>query len=299
MNRWALAAVMVAALLVAGTCTAQNPPVAGAQQPSAPADSGTVPTAQETPAAEPAATSTAEKPFHVEAGGFYQHLDNEYSSWRGGDFRMMYSGGKVFKPFWSVSTQSRDEGSQQSYGFGSYIHFNKSFYVIGSISGAPEKKSLASPYYPKLRYDGMALYTVPGAKGLVLTAGYTEFQLAGGRGRIISGGAILYTKTVILSGAINFNENRPGSKKSKSGQMNFMHGRRGSYWVGGGVGGGKVAYQMLSAIPFDVRYDSILFNVFLQKWIGQNWGCILRYDFQDQREIYQRNGVTVSLFADF
>ena len=66
----------------------------------------------------------SKKDFHLEFGGNYNWLNNNYGQWKALDLRLKYSGFDTIKPFGSISSQSRKEGSQMVYGLGSYIHLD-------------------------------------------------------------------------------------------------------------------------------------------------------------------------------
>jgi YaiO family outer membrane protein len=284
---------LTAALTLA--CLGQTtPPIAGVPNPG-PSDPGTVPTTAEQ--APPRAEG--KKNFHVEAGGFYSSLDNNYGTWKGSEIRIMYGGLKRITPFGSVSRQQTAQGSQRIYGGGSYIGINDWAYMIVGASGAP-KSATNVALYPRFRWDAMGLIKVPGVKGAVFSTGISDFNGGNGGGaRIYSLGGLYYYKNAIFSGAINFNSARPGGVPSKSGQAGFMYGRQGKYWVGAGASGGRVAYQLAGAVPFDVRFSSYGTYVFFQRWLGKNYGLISRYDHQNLIDAYHRNSISVSLFADF
>jgi YaiO family outer membrane protein len=252
------------------------------------------------PSTAPAPVSVAEhkKNFHIEMGGNYSFLNNNYGSWKAIDMSLMYSGFERITPFGSISSLHRKEGSQLVYGAGSYINVNPSFYMIAGVSGAPVRDPNVV-YYPRLRMDLMGLYKAPMADGLVLTAGFTDFSMEGGGGaNIISLGSLYYYKKAIFSGSLNYNIARPGSVTSLSGQVGIMYGTQGKYWFGGGGVIGEVAYQPASEAS-KVRFDSRGVNVFYQRWIGKNWGIISRYDYQDLVDAYQLHGISMKLFIDF
>jgi YaiO family outer membrane protein len=236
------------------------------------------------------------RPFHLELGGYFNAVDNGYGTWHGGDLSLRYNGLKQVTPFVSFSSQDRGQGSQQSYGAGSYIFFNKHFYSIVSASTAPDRSYVV---FPKFRYDIMGLVNVPKVKGLVATTTFTRYQMRPATAEIVSVGGIYYYRKAVFSGALNFNRVEPGNHHSKSGQFSAMYGREKRYWAGGGVTGGRVAYPSISSLPFDIRYDSVGGYAFLRKWVGENWGVVARYDYLKMIDAYQSNAVNLSLFFDF
>lgn len=300
---WNRTALRLCAALLAGAglslCLAQNTSaVSGTPDQAASDAAATSPGRAET---QPAASD--QKNIHLEVGGFYNGLTNNYGNWQGGDVRMMYGGLKHFTPFGSVSVQNHDGISQGIYGGGTYINVNRWFYSIVGISGTPVKDNNIA-LYPNLRWDVAGMFKVPKVNGLVLSTALTEFYsrnrvLGNGGGQMITVGAMYYYKKAVFSGGISFNTARPGDIPSKSGQGGFMYGERGKWYVGGGISGGRVAYQLISTTPFDVRFNSVGTFLFVQRWIGRNWGIITRYDYQNLMEAYQRNAITGSVFFDF
>jgi len=235
-------------------------------------------------------------PFHLEFGGYVNRVDRGYGTWQGADIQVRYSGFKFAAPFASAITQSRPNASQPSFGVGSYLFLHPHFYSIVSASYAPDRPM---PVYPKYRYDVLGCFIVPKKTQLVLTTGYTQYQLKPGATRVLSAGAIYYYKRAVVSGGVNFNEVNPGKHRSQSGQFAFMYGREGQFWVGAGVNGGRVAYPSVASLPFDVRFDSIGSYVFARRWLRRNFGVLARYDFMQMLDAYQSNAINLGLFFDF
>ena len=240
----------------------------------------------------------SKKDFHLEFGGNYNWLTDNYGQWKALDLRLKYSGFDTIKPFGSISSQSRKEGSQMVYGLGSYIIFNPEFYMIAAVSGAPVRDKDVI-IHPRLRMDLSAYFKAPIVNSIVLTTGITHFpEQNGAGGDIISAGFIYYGK-IIFNGSLNYNIARPGNDTSFSGQAGIMYGEEGKYWVGGVTTIGKVAYQTVSAVPIDVRYDTRGFNLFYTRWLGKNWGIKSRYDYNNLVDFYELNGITINFFFDF
>jgi YaiO family outer membrane protein len=241
----------------------------------------------------------SKKDFHLEVSGNYSWLNNDYGIWKALDVKLMYSGFQRITPFGSVSVQSRKEGSQMVYGVGSYINIHRKFYMIAGMSGAPVHDPNVI-LYPRLRMDLSGFYKMSAIDGLIISTGISYFPKQNGNGaETISIGGMYYIGKAIFTGSLNYNIAHPGNVTSLSGQAGVMYGTEGRYWLGGGVAVGRVAYQLASTIPFDVRYESRSFNIFYKKWIGKNWGLNGRYDYQDLRRAYKLNGITVSMFVDF
>jgi len=232
----------------------------------------------------------------AEIGTFYHRLDNSYPDWRGVNLRVQHNSPR-FSPFAFFSTQSREAGSQQNYGAGSYVVFSPHAYAILSLSGAPGTDPVI---FPRLRADVLTLFNVPPVSGLVLQAGLTEVQFAGpARGRIVSAGSMYYRGHAILSGVVRFNTDRTSGARSRSTTVGGQYGTEGRVWVGGDVTTGNEAYRVFSESPFDARFSGTSASAFVQKWITRGHGLTARYDFENKHNAYHRNGLTLSYFVDF
>lgn len=234
--------------------------------------------------------------WHFELGGSFASVNNNYGRWYGGETKIAYTGSKRFTPMFSAGTQTRPEGTQQAYGFGSYVNFGKYAYAIVGVGFAPNHGTIL---FPSFRYDLMGVVKAPKVKGLLLTTGYSSYRMGGGNAKIASAGGIYYYKRAIFNGGIAFNKSYPGGLPSKSGYLSVMTGQQGKYWLGGGVSGGNLHYQLISVIPYDVNFDSYGFSAFFQKWLGRNWGLTHRFYFTNVMSAYISNSISVSLFYDF
>ena len=239
-------------------------------------------------------------PFRLEVGAFLQSLDNGYGTWRGGEARLMWTSPRV-TPFAYAATQSRDipsgTTSQPSVGLGTYVTFTPGLSAIASASAAPRRDV---ELYPRSRLDAALIAAVPGVRGLLITGGITELRFAGDAGgRILSTGPILYVGHGIYSIVARFNHDRLSGANSKSFLAAGQYGTQGNYWIGGSLGGGNEAYQVLAATPFDARFESRGASAFLQKWVAHHQGFTLRYDFEHKLKTYHRNGVTASYFIEW
>jgi YaiO family outer membrane protein len=258
--------------------------------PSAPAQTAPAAITQRAPAEH-------KKVFYVELGGSYTIVNNSSDRWKSGSVKIAYNGSKRFSPFFTVSSQTRDAGTQQAYGFGSYITINKRFYSMVGIGGAPDNGVVLNPL---IRYGAALLGAVPKVPGLVASIGFSDLRYSTpGGGEIYSTGAIYYHRKLILSGNVNFNRDRLSGVVSESGQAGFMYGSQGKYWFGAGLNGGKEAYQAFAPIPFDVRFNNIGSSIFMQKWVTKSSGFIVRYEYMDKLTAFQLHGLSAALFFSF
>ncbi|MBN2320799.1 MAG: YaiO family outer membrane beta-barrel protein [Acidobacteria bacterium] len=258
-------------------------PAVRAQVAGASTQSGTG-VADATPTPTPQANRAAEPPkktdFHIEGSLFYSAFTPGAGSqnWRGGDFRLTYTGINKIAPFVSVARIQNSDGSQLAYGFGSYFTVNRYFYMIGGVSASQETEIQFSPHR---RYDLAGFVAVPKVRGMALSVGWTElpaYRDSGG-GRIIALGNLYYWRKFIFSGSLNLNFARPGSQRSVSGQFSATYGTQGRYYIAGGMSGGGAAYMLVTGEPFLVQYQSMGAFTNLAKWIAPNAGINIRYDY--------------------
>lgn len=253
--------------------------------------------AQEVAAPLPPTTdSAAPVPWQLSVGGFHHRLNRGYGSWRGVDLRLQRGAARV-SPFFALSSQTRDEGTQANVGAGSYLTLTRWAYAIVGISAAP---AASATLYPRLRWDLTGLVNVPGAPGLVATAGVTGLDYEGPvGGRIHSLGALYYRGEAILSGVVRLNTDRPSGARSSSAQLALQVGRQGRSWLGGSIGGGDEAYTVLAAAPFEARFRGMSAAIFHQRWLAPRHGFTVRYEFEHKFDAYIRNGVSAWYFLDF
>jgi len=254
------------------------------------------------PVPEPATTEPIPQgePYYIELGGYTNFVNNHYGQWSGAQGRIMFRHLKGdllrhFTPILSFATQTRPGGSQATFGLDSYITFNKWFYMIAGVGGAPGAGNL----WPEFRFGATGLITIPGVKGLVGTVGAAQIRgVDGSYGNIYSVGGLYYHGRAIWSGYLSFNDNFPGSITSYSGGMAVQYGAEKHYWIGAGMGGGRIAYQTIALHPLDVRFLSFGPNFYYQRWITPKWGVIMKYDYQDELMAYQRHGLAASVFFE-
>lgn len=283
--------LLSAALLAAPLSAAAGPRVIASTNPQAVQVAGSA--AQQS---TPAGTAPRDESFSLELGGFSNFVNNNYGRWTGGEGRLMYRGVR-FSPSLSYSYQRRPEGHQSSVGFDSYITFNRWFYMVGGIGGAPKG---TAELYPELRYGITGFITVPGNKGIVATFGASQVHSRDeSYSRTLSVGAMLYRGRTITSGNVSFNRAYPGAHPSKSGAMALQYGAQNRYWIGAGMSGGNIAYQTISLSPLNVQFKTLGPNVFLQKWITPKLGFTIRYEYQNQIDAFRRHGISSNIFFEF
>jgi YaiO family outer membrane protein len=236
------------------------------------------------------------EPWYIEFGAFDNFLTNDYGRWTGVQGRVMYRGFKHLAPILGFAYQHRDYGSQNTFGLDSYILVNKWFYAIAGGGYSPHG---SAELFPRWRYGAMGLVTIAKPKGLLGTLAYSEIHgVPETYGRIVSVGAMYYRGKAIWSGHVSFNRTYPGSIASKSAGIALQYGAEKKYWLALGFNGGRIAYSALEIQPLPVEWISFGPNVFYQKWLTRKVGFIVRYDYQNQREAFQRHGIAGSIFLE-
>jgi YaiO family outer membrane protein len=238
-------------------------------------------------------------PVRVEMSGYGSHVTNGYGNWGGAEGSVWIRANKFFVPAFLFDSQTRPAGTQQNYGFFSYLNWSKSFYTTQGFSGAPQS-AIDRVYFPKRRYDVKAHWKLPPKRNFVLAAGFTRFDMgAAGHGQIFDLGGIYYHKKWVVEGNLFVNRNQPGNLYSGAGSLAAQYGQEGKSWTGVVVGGGRELYRYLGQLPFDVRFNGYSTRVFYRKWLTRNVGILASFDYQDRRGAFQRAGGSAGMFFEF
>ena len=245
----------------------------------------------------------APMPMRLEVGTYHSYAGKDYGYWRGADAQLWIRYSTKFIPVLMIDTQTRPGGTQQSFGFFSYMNWTKSFYTTQGMSFAPQLSPFGTPqpiFFPKQRYDGKAYFKVPSNPSLVLDAGITYLDYGGvTKGQIFSGGFIYYPKKMVIDGNLFINHNQPGGKVSAAGSASMQYGREGKYWLGATISGGHEAYRSMGATPVDVNLNGYSAQVFFRKWISRHTGFVLSVDHQTKFSAYSRIGMAGKMFFEF
>ena len=255
--------------------------------------------AQTPPPPEVSQDTPAQLPYHLELGGYGSHVTDPYGDWRGAQTQFWIRSNPIFVPEFFFESQTRPGGTQQNYGFFSYLNWSKSFYTTQGFSAAPQNDT-ATVYFPKRRYDVKAHWKLPPSRNLVLDVGYTRFDMGiPGHGQIFNIGAIWYYRKLVVEGNAFVNRNQPGDLYSGSGTISAQYGKEGKSWTGMAAGGGHQLYQYAGQVPFNVRLNGYNFQAFYRKWLSRHVGVVVTFDYQDLLGAYRRIGGGSSLFFDF
>jgi len=242
-------------------------------------------------------------PMRLEVGTYHSYAGKNYGYWRGTDAELWIRYSKRFIPVLMIDSQTRPQGTQQNYGFFSYMNWTKSFYTTQGVSFAPQLSPFGTTqpiYFPKQRYDVKAYYKLPSEPSLVLDAGITYLDYGGPiKGEIYSAGFIYYPKKMVVDGNLFVNHNQPGGMVTAAGSVSAQYGREGKYWVGATVSGGHEAYRYLATRPVDVNLNGYSTQVFFRRWLSRHTGFVLSFDQQTKFTAYSRIGVSGKMFFEF
>lgn len=251
------------------------------------------------PAGGPAGTpEVVTRRFRLEASSFDNVVSNGFGHWWGGGIDLSWKASDRLTAAGSIFSQRRPGETEQFAGVRTLMNWSKWFYTDLSLSGGGPDDPGA--FFPKLRYDLTANLKVPKMPGLILTGGLTRLYF--GRpndGRIGRGGAIYYWRRFVFQGNLNFNNARPGNRKSKSANGAVQYGQEGHYWIGLVGGGGREAWQTLALTPQDVEFTSYSASVFVRKWLAPAYGVAVSYSYALKRTAYRINGLEMKFFLDF
>jgi YaiO family outer membrane protein len=235
--------------------------------------------------------------WHLQLSNFYSSATDGYGVWQGQDVRLLYSG-KRMSPFVNAATQSRPNGRQAAYGAGAYVVLTPWMYSIVGVGVAPAAEAVL---FPRVRSDVSLFASVPKLSGVLMSAGFTDLRFEDDRagGQIVSVGSTVYRGKGIYSGALFFNRDRASGAPSRSWQLGGQWGAQGQYWLGASVGVGNEAYRLLSATPFDARFENRFVTAFASKWITARTGATLRLDYERKVDVFHRRAVQLMYFVDF
>jgi len=244
------------------------------------------------------APATGMLPTRLEFGGYYSWVDRGYGDWRGLNAEVWLGRTRRFVPGFMIDSQTRPSGTQQDYAFMSYMNWTDSFYTVQGISGAPQRSDQAI-FFPKIRYDIKGNWKLPPDKSFVLGVGYTHFDFGRpGHGQIFNIGGLYYRKKCVVAGNLFVNESRPGNLWSTSGSLAVQYGTEGKYWFGVTASGGRELYRIETLSPFDVRLNSLTFDLFYRRWISRHFGYNFGFTYQDKLDAYRRVGISARLFLE-
>ena len=238
-------------------------------------------------------------PVRLELGGYYSQADHGFGYWRGAQTQLWIRSNPRFIPIFVFDSQSRPEGTRQSYGVLSYLNWTPNFYTIQGVSAAPNQDRQAT-LFPKLRYDFKAHWKTPPTRNLVVAVGFTRFDFGNRlRGEIYNLGSIYYRHRWVVEGNLFLNRSRPLERWTASAMVSAMRGREGKQWVGTTLSGGREFYQMTGVPVYEFQFKSYTLVGFYRKWLSRHFGVYVSAEFQHRIGQYHRIGVNSRVFFEF
>jgi YaiO family outer membrane protein len=244
--------------------------------------------------------AAGERPLgRFEVGQWGTRVSNGFGTWYGGSVQLFLDPLPRLSLLGEGFYEHRPGETEQGGALAATIHLTPWFYTNLAVSGGGPDDF--SAFIPRLRYDVSGALRTP-MPGLLLTGGWTRLEYGDPvSGRIVRAGFIQYAGKLILQGTVNFNNSRPGNRKSVDGVGSIQYGQEGRYWVGVVAGGGREAWQTQGLFPVNVEFDGYHVSAFTRKWITGSFGTAVRYNYYLKKAAYHSSGaeVQVRLFWQF
>jgi len=226
----------------------------------------------------------------VEAGGFWDHVTNDFGSWKGGYARAVLSGARnVWYLDARVQEAFRDSGV---YGSVANVHvFSDRFYTMAGIGGGTGDYVL-----PDLRADASLNVKLGRTRALIATAGGTWLESKDVfRDRAAFGSLTWYGSAEFLvevGGRINWSD--PNAIRSARGSAALTLGRGGTTLVTLRGSAGTEGYQLTGAETLQ-QFKSQEVSLSWRYWISRRIGTVLGGQWY-HNPFYTRAGVSLGLF---
>ena len=227
----------------------------------------------------------------IEAGGFYQHVTNDFGDWRGGYARAVLAGARNV---WYLEAKGqrafRDDGF---YGSVANVHtWSSRFYTQLGVGAGSGKYVL-----PALREDLSLNFKLGRARAVILTVGetYVNSQLVY-EDRSFFGSLSWYASGDVLleaGGRVNWSD--PGGVRTGRGTGALVLGLSGRTQVTLRGGAGSEGYQLVGAATALRRFQSQEASVIVRHGHGRGWGLSLEGDWY-HNPFYTRTGGQLGIF---
>lgn len=227
----------------------------------------------------------------IEAGGFYQHVSNDFGDWKG-----VYGRAVLVSPrnAWYLDAKAqeafRDKGV---YGSLANVHtFSSRFYALLGVGGGTGDFVL-----PDLRLDASLNFKVGRSRALIVSAGGTFVDAKlGYRDKALFGSLTWYAGGTFLAEAgVRGNWSDPGAVASARGFGSLSIGRTGGDLFALRGSAGTEGYQ-LTGLPATLRkFRSQEAGISWRHWFSRGFGSGLGGEWY-HNPFYTRAGVTAGLF---
>lgn len=227
----------------------------------------------------------------VEAGGFYQHVSDDFGSWTGGYARLVLAGARNA---WYLDAKAQEAFRDRGvYGSLANVHsFGSRFYTQLGIGAGTGKYVL-----PDLRADGSLTFKLGAAKALLLTAGGTYVKSKSiYDDQALFGSLTWYaTPSVLLEAGGRVNWSDPGAVRSARVRAALTAGRAGRTILTLQGSAGTEGYQLTSAPVTLQKFKSQEAGVSLRQWLGGHLGIVAGGEWY-HNPFYTRAGGSLGFF---
>lgn len=227
----------------------------------------------------------------VEAGGFYQHVSNDFGDWKGGYARAaLVSSRNAWYLDAKAQEAFRDKGI---YGSLANVHtFSSRFYTQLGVGGGTGDFVL-----PDLRLDASLNFKMGRTRALILTAGGTFVDAKlGYRDKSLFGSLTWYAGgSLLLEAGGRANWSDPGAVRSARGFGSLSLGRIGGDLLALRGSAGTEGYQLTGLAATLREFRSQEAGLSWRHWFSHGFGSVLGGDWY-HNPFYTRAGATVAFF---
>jgi len=293
---WGVSAAQ-AQRVIASTNPARSELITAAVAPSLPPAATLAQATVPAPVPEPSLGGNRRSLGRFEISQYGNAVSNHFGQWYGGGLHLFLDPSRRLNLMAEAIYERRPGEVEQTGVFAANIHWSSWFSTSLGVSGGGPDNSAA--FFPRIRYDVNGSLRTP-IPGFWLTGGWTRLEYGNPvSGRIARGGFIQYAGKVVLQGMVNFNNARPGNRKSVYGSGALQYGQEGHYWVGVNAGGGREAWQTLGLFPFNAEFSGYNLSFFTRKWFTPSFGMVFTYNYFVKHTAYHYNGGEVRFFWQF
>jgi len=228
----------------------------------------------------------------IEAGGFYQHVSNDFGDWKGVYARAVLVSARNA---WYVDAKAqeafRDKGV---YGSLANVHtFSSRFYTLAGAGGGTGDFVL-----PDLRLDASLNFKLGRTRAVILTAGGTFVDAKlGYRDKALFGSLTWYAGgSFLLEAGARGNWSNPGGVGSARGYGSLSLGRTGGDLLALRGSAGTEGYQLTGLATTLRKFRSQEAGLSWRHWVSHGFGTALGGDWY-HNPFYTRAGGTLGFFG--
>lgn len=228
----------------------------------------------------------------IEAGASASAVDHGYGNWTSLYLRGSWTldPSTVIQPEIVPSQQFHDRGT--FIGLGATRVLNDDWYAFGAAA-----TSAGGFYLPQFRGTAVLNRKLLSSRQLVLNVGasYANWKDAHTDLGISAGGAYYFAAPWIVEAGTTWNSSRPGNVASQSYFGAVTEGRNGSHYLILRAGGGREAYQVLSAGHSITDFSSNSISLTWRQWVTRGAGVTMAGE-RYTNPFYHRTGFSLGGF---